>query len=242
MFKGNPRQHEAEANSVMTFSIVGFDRNSGDFGVAITTSSIAVGSRCPWVRAGVGAVATQNITDPSLGPAVLDLLQSGLGAKDALAQVMAEQPFMDFRQLTIVDKNGEIAEFTGKNILGTHAVAYGDCCVAAGNLLANTRVPSAMVDHFESRQTGIHIAEALLGAIKAGLDAGGELGEVHSAALLTASEFSWPEVNLRIDWHDTEPVKQLESLWKAYAPQRVDYNNRAVNPDAAPSYGVPGDP
>ena len=101
----------------MTFSIAALDPVSGRVGVAITTSSIAVGSRCPWVRARVGTVATQNITDPSLGPAILDKIQSGDGARDALDKVVQSRSNLDYRQLTVVDSNGQSAHYTGK----THA-------------------------------------------------------------------------------------------------------------------------
>ena len=77
----------------MTFSIVGVCERTSMAGVAITTSSISVGSRCPWVRAGAGAVATQNITDPSIGNQVLDLMEKGSSARDSLAEVMDNRAF-----------------------------------------------------------------------------------------------------------------------------------------------------
>ncbi|MDE0310103.1 MAG: DUF1028 domain-containing protein [Acidiferrobacterales bacterium] len=225
----------------MTFSIVAFDRESGAVGVAITTSSIAVGSRCPWVRAGVGAVATQNITDPTLGNAILDLIQSGVDAKTALDATVSASPSINYRQLTVVDTGGTIAHYTGKHILGTNAVATGEDCIAAGNLLANESVPPAMVSAFCSRKSGLNLAESLIRSLLAGIDAGGEQGPVHSAAVLVACRHSWPEVDLRVDWDDSDPVGKLYGLWEAYRPQREDYLLRAVSPEAAPSYGVPGD-
>ena len=119
----------------MTISIAGVCSRTKMAGVAITTSSISVGSRCPWARAGAGAVATQNITDPAIGNEVLDLLDSGLTAPQALSQVMADRPHADYRQVTVVDISGKVAHITGGRILGTHAVSEGDFCVAAGNLL-----------------------------------------------------------------------------------------------------------
>ena len=226
----------------MTFSITAFDSESGRVGIAITTSSIAVGSRCPWVRAGVGAVATQNVTDPSLGDAILDLIESGKTAKEALSDIVNCKQNMKYRQLAVVDTNGGVAHFTGEYILGTNAVAVGEHCVAAGNLLASAKVPEAMVCSFTSRARNLHLAKSLLLALKAGLDAGGEEGTVHSAALLVAEKHSWPEVDLRVDWDESDPLGQLNSLWTAYSPQSKDYLLRAVSPDDAPSYGVPGDP
>ena len=226
----------------MTFSIAALDPVSGRVGVAITTSSIAVGSRCPWVRAGVGTVATQNITDPSLGPAILDKIQSGDGARDALDKVVQSRSNLDYRQLTVVDSNGQSAHYTGKHTLGTNAVFTGNGCVAAGNLLANDSIPKVMIETFGNRDTNLHLAESLLLGLKAGLDAGGEEGTLHSAAILVASEYSWPEVDLRVDWDDADPIGRLLDLWAAYKPQYRDYIMRAISPDKAPSYGVPGDP
>ncbi len=225
----------------MTFSIVAFDRESGAVGVAITTSSIAVGSRCPWVRAGVGAVATQNITDPSLGNAILDQIQSGADSQAALDTTVNASPNINYRQLTVVDTGGQVAHFTGEQILGTNAVVTGESCIAAGNLLANESVPHAIVSAFLGRKRGQHLAESLIVSLLAGIDAGGEEGPVHSAAVLVAGQHQWPEVDLRVDWDAADPVGRLFDLWVAYRPQREDYLLRAVSPSAAPAYGVPGD-
>jgi len=224
----------------MTFSIIGRCHRSGMFGVAITTSSICVGARCPHARAGIGAVASQNVTDPSLGPAVLDALQSGLSAKDALAAAINDKPFLDYRQLTVVDSQGHTAFHSGKNILGNHAESRGRDCFAAGNLLSHTGVPQAMTDTFASLPQH-HLAERLLLALDAGLSSGGEEGDVHSSALLVVHRHPFPLVDLRVDWCDTDPVAQLKTLWQSYAPQMQDYLTRAIDPPSAPAYGVPGD-
>jgi uncharacterized Ntn-hydrolase superfamily protein len=224
----------------MTFSVVGRCANTGMTGVAITTSSIAVGSRCPHARAGAGAVTTQNITDPSLVPAVLDLMQAGKNAKDAIATVMQDRPHADYRQIAAIDLNGMTSSFTGKNILGTNAVASGVDCIGAGNLLSNEAVPAVMVASFEAHQA-LHLADRLVTALQAGIDAGGEEGPTHSAALIVAHAHAWPLVDLRVDWSDTCPVVVLRALWDAYEPQMQPYLMRAIDPAAAPSYGVAGD-
>tara|TARA_Y100001934_G_scaffold275570_1_gene370317 strand:+ start:53 stop:610 length:558 start_codon:yes stop_codon:yes gene_type:complete len=185
-------------------------------------------------------VATQNITDPSIGNEMLDLMAQGADAPAALAVVMDGRPFAEYRQVTGVDLRGNIAERTGTEILGTHAVSHGIQCVAAGNLLSSTRVPEAMTKGFAS-QTGLHLAERLLYALEAGVAAGGEEGPTHSAALLVAGENAWPLVDLRVDWSD-DPVGGLRDLWVRYKPQMNDYLERALNPAVAPAYGVPGDP
>jgi uncharacterized Ntn-hydrolase superfamily protein len=210
------------------------------FGVAITTSSISVGSRCPHARAGVGAVATQNITDPALGPALLDQLELGNSAGQALDNVLDGLPNTEFRQLTVIDNQGTTACHTGDNILGIHAISAGNGCFAAGNLLANDAVPGAMTSSFHAHDQ-LHLAPRLLKALQAGLVAGGEQGNVHSAALLVVDTRPFPLVDLRVDWDDIDPVHRLNSIWNYYEPQMQDYLIRAIDPGMAPSYGVPGD-
>ncbi len=224
----------------MTFSVAGFCRRTGQFGVVITTSSICVGARCPHVRAGVGAVATQNVTDPNLGPEVLDLMEQGASAADAIASVTADREHIAYRQLLAVDVNGTVGHFTGANILGTNAVSEGVDCMAAGNLLSSKAVPGAMTNAF-AKHGNEHLAERLLLAIEAGVAAGGEEGPVHSAALLVAGTTRFPLVSLRCDWDDEDPIAKLRGLWVRYQPEMQAYLDRALNPSVAPSYGVPGD-
>jgi uncharacterized Ntn-hydrolase superfamily protein len=224
----------------MTFSIVGRCARSGMLGVAITTSSIAVGARCPFVRAATGAVATQNITDPALGPLVLDHIAAGADAATAITRALSERPHPAFRQLAVVDREGRSAHFTGERILGVNAVASGPGYVAAGNLLASPVVPKAMADAFAAGAVD-HLAERLLKALEAGLAAGGEEGTVHSAALIVADVQPFPLVDLRVDWDDAAPVAALRRLWADYRPQMEAYLMRAIDPTRAPSYGVAGD-
>jgi uncharacterized Ntn-hydrolase superfamily protein len=225
----------------MTFSIAGRCARTGMFGVAITTSSICVGARCPHARAGAGAVASQNITDPHLGTLLLDRLEQGDDATSAIAGIIDNRPNIGYRQLTAVDRHGQTAHFTGDKILGTHAVSEASNCIAAGNLLSSGGVPDAMTSSFASNP-GAHLGERLLCALEAGLAAGGEEGLVHSAALVVVDQQPFPLVDLRVDWDELAPIKRLRSLWQDYQPQMADYLNRAVDPAKAPSYGVAGDP
>ncbi len=182
----------------MTFSITGHCRNTGMFGVAITTSSISVGSRCPHARAGVGAVATQNITDPHLATLVLNQMEGGLSAQEAINHVTKNQDFIDYRQLTAIDHSGSTAHFTGAHILGTHAIHEAVDCVAAGNLLLSSIVPKAMTAGFNLNPEA-HLAERLILGLEAGITAGGETGPVHSAALIVADKMPFYLVDLRVD-------------------------------------------
>lgn len=224
----------------MTFSIVGRCAKTGQLGIAISSSSISVGARCPWARAGVGVVATQNVTLPALGPQILDLLERERIAPDAaLDRALKNSEWSEYRQVTVIDAHGRTAFFTGNEALGTHNAVAGDQCVAAGNMLAGKHVIEAMVPAFERAQGPL--ADRLLLAMRAALDAGGEAGPVHSAALKVVDAQVWPIVDLRVDWADDDPVAQLDALWRAYRPQMQAYIDRALNPTAAPSYGVPGD-
>ncbi|VVD63037.1 DUF1028 domain-containing protein [Pandoraea anhela] len=224
----------------MTFSIVGRCEQTGQLGIAISSSSIAVGARCPWLRANVGAVATQNVTLPALGPDILErLAQGGTDPQTALRDALTESRWSEYRQVTVVDAQGRTAHFSGHQALGTYHAAAGRQCVAAGNMLSSLAVVESMVPAFE--QTTGALADRLLAAMHAAMAAGGEAGPVHSAALKIVGDLVWPIVDLRVDWAEDDPIGQLAGLWRAYAPQMQDYVTRALNPTAAPSYGVPGD-
>jgi len=209
------------------------------FGVAIASSSPAVAARCAHARAGIGAVATQNITDPALGPLILDSLQQGLGAAAALEAALRSTAFGAYRQLVVLGAEGAPAIHSGTAALGQVATAIGEHSAAAGNLLARTEVPAAMVSAFEA--AGGHLGARLLHALQAGAQRGGEAGPVHSAGLLVVREVSWPIVDLRVDWSEHDPLGALAAIWELYAPQIDDYVRRALDPAAAPTFGVPGD-
>ncbi len=209
------------------------------FGVAIASSSPAVAARCSHARAGAGAVATQNITDPSLGPRILDLLARGREAEGALQESLQSTDFAAYRQLVVVGRGGVPAIHSGSRTLGVVGSSVGAHSAAAGNLLARIDVPAAMVRAFEAAAG--HLGARLLQALRAGVERGGEAGPIHSAGLLVVREVSWPIVDLRVDWSEQDPVGALEAVWTLYAPQIDDYVRRALDPGAAPHFGVPGD-
>jgi uncharacterized Ntn-hydrolase superfamily protein len=223
----------------MTFSIAARDADAGMFGIAVSSSSPAVAARCAHARAGVGAFGTQNITDPRLGPQGLDLMAKGASAEQAIATLQQSAPHVAFRQLIAVDANGGTAAHSGDRTLGTHATSQALNVVAAGNLLSHEEIPAKMVAAFQRAQG--HLAERLLTAMEAAIAAGGEEGPVHSAGLLIVRDVPWPIADLRIDWSDRDPIKELRVLWGRYKPQLEDYVTRALNPTVAPSFGVPGD-
>ena len=223
----------------MTFTLVAKCAKTNMFGVAISSSSPAVASRCAYTRSGVGAVASQNITDPTLGPKTLDYIQKGLTAKQAVEKVKHNSQFLEYRQILAIDKNGQTANHSGANSLGIWADCIGKNVISAGNLLANKNIPKKIVDSFEN-ETG-HLGDRLISALKSGLNAGGETGPLHSAGLQICDDLSWPIVDLRCDWTDRCPIEAISNAWKVYKPQIQDYVKRALDPREAPSYNVPGD-
>lgn len=228
----------------MTFSIVARETapdGSVAFGMAVSSSSPAVAARCLHLRSGVGAVASQNITDPRFGPFLLDALASGASAADALTALAAVDDTLDYRQLSVLGATGAPVTRSGPHTLGTYASAVGEDAVAAGNMLASTAVPDAMLAAFGAASTtGADLEHRLLAAMQAGLAAGGEAGPVHSAGLAVVRAAGWAETDLRVDWSES-PLADLADLLEVWAPQRDDYVTRGTDPASSPSYGVPGD-
>jgi uncharacterized Ntn-hydrolase superfamily protein len=224
----------------MTFSIAARCARTGMFGIAVASSSPCVAARCAHARAGVGVVASQNITDPRLGPRGLDLLAGGCSATEALARLRADAPDIDYRQLALIDSAGGTAGFSGRQTLGRHAIAHAADALAAGNLLADEAVPQRMAAAFAATADE-PLGERLIAAMRAGLAAGGEAGPVHSAGLLMVRDVPWPVADLRVDWHESDPIGALAALWRLWAPQMDAYVTRALVPGSAPAYGVPGD-
>jgi uncharacterized Ntn-hydrolase superfamily protein len=223
----------------MTFSLVARCAETGMLGMAVSSSSPAVAARCAHTRAGVGAVASQNVTDPRLGPATLDLMAQGLPAPEAVARVRAETPFPEYRQVMAIDSAGRLAIHSGPRALGIWSEATGRDVAAAGNLLADAAVPRAIVSAFEA--SAGHLGDRLIAAMRAGLAAGGEAGPVRSAGLQIADRVAWPVVDLRCDWTEACPIEAVAAAWAVYKPQIEAYVQRALDPREAPSYGVPGD-
>lgn len=221
----------------MTFSIAGRCSGTGMFGIAITTSSICVASRCVWARAGVGAVLTQNFTDPRLGLRGLDLLGEGFSAAEMIQRLISENPYAAYRQLAAIDRQGKTSHYSGEKTLGIFVGAAGEECVAVGNLLANPDIPRKMAEAF-AEHSDRHLAHRLLYALERGLEAGGEMSPVKSAGLLVVHDQPWPLVDLRVDWHD-DPIPLLHELWERYEPQMDTFRLWALSPDKAPPFPLP---
>ncbi|WP_304109363.1 DUF1028 domain-containing protein [Mycolicibacterium bacteremicum] len=223
----------------MTFSMAALDRDTGALGMVIASSSPAVAARCLNIRPHLGAAASQNVTDPRLGGQLLDRLAAGDDARTALQTVVEGHPLRDYRQLTVLDRDGRTAAFSGAGALGKHHHVTGDGVVAAGNMLAGPATITALVAGYEASGAQ-QFERRLLDGLDAALGAGGEEGPIHAAGLLVYRDVGWPETTLRVDWAE-DPAARLADLWAVWEPQRDDYVRRALDPAAAPSFGVPGD-
>jgi uncharacterized Ntn-hydrolase superfamily protein len=217
----------------MTFSLLGRCARTGMLGAAVTTSSIAVGSRCSHARAAVGACLTQHRTDPRLGPLALDLLEKGYTADQVMQAVLAVAPHPDWRQLAVMDATGRSAAFTGRHVARAKAgEAFGTDCVAIANIVRSPEIPAAMVSAFVA-DAGLPLADRLIAALAAGEAAGGEFVPVISAALVVVDRERFPYVDLRVDSHQA-PIVDLARLWREYEPEAEVYVTRASDPGAAP--------
>lgn len=223
----------------MTFSLVARCAETGMFGVAVSSSSPAVAARCAYAQASVGAVASQNVTDPKLGIRALTLMETGASAAQAIEVLKNSSAFIEYRQVLAVDKNGETAIHSGPSTLGAWAEANTTNVASGGNLLASRHVPQAIVDGFLSAQG--HIGDRLIAAMRAGVAEGGEEGPVHSAGMKIVDKVAWPVAELRCDWSEDCPIENIATAWQIYKPQLDAYLQRALDPREAPSYGVPGD-
>ncbi|MFJ3667024.1 DUF1028 domain-containing protein [Streptomyces sp. NPDC090106] len=223
----------------MTFSLV--VRDGDRFGIAVSSSSPAVAARCAHLTPGVGAAASQNITNPALGTELLARLDEHGDAQRALAEVVGaagNAPTIEFRQLTVLGRVGPGHAFSGAETLGTHASATADGAVAAGNMLSGTHIPDVLLDAYFT--AGGELEERLVAALRAAVAAGGEEGPVHSAGLSVVADVDWRVTDLRVDWAE-DPIERLVAHLDVWLPQRDDYVRRGLDPASAPSYGVPGD-
>ena len=201
-------------------------------GAVVTTSAMAVGSRCAWAEANVGAVLTQHRTDPRLGPKILQRLKTGSSPEAILRDLEETDPDLQWRQLAVIDAKGKGAFFNGAKILSVSKGKVGRNCVAAGNILRSTDVVDAMISSFEENEAQ-PLAERLVRAIEAGDTAGGELKQLKSTGLLVVHRESFPFVDLRVDLN-SQPLVELRFLWELYQPTADNYVVRALDPDKAP--------
>lgn len=222
----------------MTFSIVARCQDTGQMGAAVSSSSPAVAARCIRAKVGVGVAVSQNITDPHLSEVLLNLVRFDVAPEAAMQELVSNTECIEYRQLMVLNTQGHVATYSGKNTLGIYATHAEHNVACAGNMLKNNQIPEIMCQAFLDSKGCL--AERLLLAMQAGLNAGGEAGPVHSAGVLVVDKMDWPIIDLRVDWSESAPISQLYTLWKHYEPQVEDYIIRALDPSTALSFGVPG--
>jgi uncharacterized Ntn-hydrolase superfamily protein len=194
----------------MTYSIVARDPETGDLGVAVQTHQPAVGAIVPWVKGGLGAIATQASANISFGPDGLALLEKGRTAAETLTQLLAGDSAPELRQLAIIAAEGPPAVHTGAKCMAFASHQTGEHYSVQANIMARDTVPAAMARAFEASEG--HLAVRMLRALEAAQSEGGDLRGMQSAALLVRQphglDFTW---NLRID-NDREPLSRLSEL------------------------------
>ena len=215
----------------MTFSLLGRCPRTGQLGVAVTTSDLAVGARVPHAAAGLAVAVTQHRTDPRLGPRALDCVRSGSTPVEAIEAVAASTPHRDWRQVALLDAAGAWAAHAGARVTPIVAAHAGADCLAVGNMLVSHDVAPAMVRGYTA-DASRPLAARLVTGLRAGERAGGETGALRSAAVLVVEREAFPLVDLRIDAHD-DPLAALEELWLQYEPWAADFVRRALDPDRA---------
>ncbi|RLG75243.1 MAG: DUF1028 domain-containing protein [Thermoprotei archaeon] len=209
----------AKRKRLSTFSIVGFDPETKDLGVAVASKFIAVGALVPWAKANVGAIATQALANISYGPKGLELLEKGYSAKKVLQTLISNDPQKEERQVGIVDSKGEAAAFTGSKCYAYAGHIVGSNYAVQGNILTGPEVLEAMAKAFE--QTKGELVDKLLAALEAGDKAGGDRRGKQSAAIIIVREkggyggYTDRYVDLRVDDHP-EPVQELKRLFRIW--------------------------
>lgn len=209
------KQEKAVKRPMHTFSIVAFDAKTGEMGVAVQSHWFSVGPTVPWAESGVGAVATQSLTDPSYGPKGLDLMRSGKSAPEALKELIAADSNEAVRQVAMVDAKGNVGVHTGKRCIECAGHKMGDGYSVQANLMLNDKVPIAMAKAFEEAQGDL--AMRMMAALEAAQEVGGDIRGKQSAAMIVvkgqSSGKSWADrvVNLRVEDHP-EPLRELRRL------------------------------
>jgi uncharacterized Ntn-hydrolase superfamily protein len=220
----------------MTFSIVARDPATGMLGIAVTTKFFGVGSLCPFARAGVGAVATQALVNPTYGPRGLDLLAQGLAPEAVVQRLIEADDGREHRQLHLVDAQGRVAARSGAECVDWFGHQTYDGYSVAGNMLAGPAVIAETARGY-AEAAAEPLAERLIRALEAGQAAGGDKRGRQSAALLIVSTEVYPYLDIRVDDHP-EPVAELRRLYEESKVEYLPFKEKL--PTAANPAGVYG--
>jgi uncharacterized Ntn-hydrolase superfamily protein len=200
---------------VATFSIVAFDKEAGEWGVAVQSKFFGVGAVVPYARAGVGAIATQARANPTYGPEGLERLRGGASAEDVVKQLVGQDPDRDVRQLGVVDAQGRASAWTGAKCMAWAGHVTGEGFTCQGNILAGEPVVQDMARAFQESKGPL--AERLLLALEAGQKAGGDKRGMQSAAIVVVRAGGGYGgkndrfLDLRVEDH-AEPIAELRRL------------------------------
>ena len=222
----------------MTFSIVARCAKSGQFGMSVASPRRQWRRAAP-MRGRCRRGRKPECDRPAAGSGGIGPARRRPRRRRSPDAVIGAAEHVEYRQLLLVDRDGNTAIHSGGKSLGIHTEHAAHDVAAAGNLLANDTIPRAMVEAFLSSEG--HLGDRLITAMRGALAAGGEAGPVHSAGMLLVERQDWPLAELRCDWSEDCPIENIAAAWDVYRPQMDDYVTRALDPSAAPSYGVPGD-
>ena len=211
----------------MTCAILARCAETGQIGIGLVSSLMAVTGRCAFVQAQVGAVVVQSLADPRLGPAALKLLAGGYRPDAVLRAFARTEEGFEYRQVALLNAQGDTAAHDGKMAAGLGGAAEAEGCVSIGNRLVDPGVPKLMVE--TCVRTKGELGDRLMVALRAAVAEGGA-GPVRAAGMLIAEREPWPLVDLRIDWTEGQPADELGHLWQLWRPQMYDYLNRALDP------------
>lgn len=207
-----------------TFSIIGYDKENNELGVGVQSKFLSVGSLVPYVESGVCAIASQAKTNSTFGKKGAELIKKGLNAQEALTSLLKNDRDKDIRQVGIIDKDGNMAAYTGKKCYPFAGYKIGKNCICQGNVLLGPIVLEEMAKAFEN--TKGDLAEKIVSALEAAQNAGGEKRGQESAALLvkkvTTSELLGESdvlVDIRVDEH-ISPIMELKRLLQRH---RIEY-------------------
>jgi uncharacterized Ntn-hydrolase superfamily protein len=202
---------------VATYSIVACDAEAGQWGVAVQSKFLAVGSVVPWAEPHVGAIATQSYANPRYGPNGLALLREGKSAEEVIEALTAADDDRAQRQVGVVDGNGGAATFTGDECHDWAGGRTGKCYAAQGNILVSAATVDALAVTFESNGH-LELAQRLIECLAAAQAAGGDRRGQQSASLLVVeknagyAKLSDTIVDLRVDDHE-RPIAELRRLF-----------------------------
>ena len=222
----------------MTFTLVARCPKSGQMGIGIATYSIGVGLYCNGLRAGVGATMTQAFVNQGNNTLALRLLAQGFGPQRVLDELAANDPDFDYRQIAVIDRDGQAVGYSGPKTRGWSGHKIGDGYVAMGNVLAGPKVVDAIAAAYEAH-AGESFERRLLRAIEAGRDSGGQVGNdghltERSAGIFVYGAYDHAELDLRVDLHD-KAIDELRRAFEEYELYRGYYRDRGKNPrDAVP--------